>query len=160
MDALPEPGVIADAFERLRNQSKVMSDAYNSMANAFDTLSVQSLRFVNVIAIHDQQIHALGQQMNQRINALEQQMNQRFEQMNQLFNTLENRFDILERRQDNFKIAAGDVPHFPPTHHRLFAMDNATADAIMPALGIHLAPHTPLDIKRESITRKCSKGGH
>ncbi|KAK3364953.1 hypothetical protein B0T24DRAFT_723945 [Lasiosphaeria ovina] len=132
---LPEPNVIADAF---------------------DTLRVQSQRIANVGAIQNQQnglaaIQALGQQMdqrfqqtNQRINDLQQQMNQMNQQMNQRFNT-------LEHRQYNFEIAGvntrlffahganvlqrpvdirngGDIPGFPLTHTQLYAIDDATAE--------------------------------
>jgi len=136
MDVLPEPDVIAGAF---------------------DTLRFQSQRIANVGAIQNHQnilaaIQALGQQMNQR-------------------------FDTLENRQTNFEIAAvnarlfhangaailqrpvdirngGDIPDFPLTLPQLYTIDDATADAILPALGIHLAPNTPLAIKRESIAQK------
>ncbi|KAK0655299.1 hypothetical protein B0T16DRAFT_384228 [Cercophora newfieldiana] len=86
MDALPEPDVIAGAF---------------------DTLRVQSQRIANVGAIQGQQhilgaIQALAQQTNnlaQEINHLAQEIDQRFDQVN-------DRFDNLERRQNNFEISA------------------------------------------------------
>ncbi|KAK0707737.1 hypothetical protein B0H67DRAFT_556377 [Lasiosphaeris hirsuta] len=92
------------------------------------------------------------------------------QQMNQHFDTLEN-------RQTNFEIAAvnarllhtdgaailqlpvdirngDDIPDFPPTCLQLYTINDATADVILPAFGIHLAPNTPLAIKRESIARR------
>ncbi|KAK0723046.1 hypothetical protein B0T26DRAFT_705151 [Lasiosphaeria miniovina] len=115
-------------------------------------------------------MNALTQQTNHRINAMEQQMNQRFD-------NLANRFDILENRQNNFEIAGvnaclvhahgaavlqrpvdiqngGDIPNFSQTKLQLYRIDDATADAIMPALGIFLASNTPLAVKHESIARK------
>ncbi|KAK3362473.1 hypothetical protein B0T25DRAFT_626902 [Lasiosphaeria hispida] len=143
MNALPEPDVIAGAL---------------------DTLRVQSQRIANVGAIQNQQnILAAVQALGQQVHVMQQQMNQRF--------------DTLENRQSNFEIAAvnarlvhadgaailqrpvnihngGDIPDFPLTQPQLYTINDATADAILLALGIHLAPNTPLAIKRESIARK------
>ncbi|KAK0631574.1 hypothetical protein B0T14DRAFT_597200 [Immersiella caudata] len=161
MDALPEPDVIAGAFDTLRVQSQRIANV-GAVQNQQNILAV-----VQALGqqIHDlgQQIHDLGQQTHHRIDGMQQQMNQRF--------------DTLENRQNNFEIAAvnarlfhadgaailqrpvdirngGDIPDFPLTHPQLYTIDDATADAILPALGIHLAPNTPLAVKRESIARK------
>ncbi|KAK3358345.1 hypothetical protein B0T24DRAFT_600228 [Lasiosphaeria ovina] len=111
------------------------------------------------------------------INALGQRIDALAQYMDHWFDTLERRFNSLENRQTNFEIAAvnarlmaansaailqppvdirngGDIPNFPVSQPQLFEIDNAAADAILPALGIHLAPNMPLGIKRESILRK------
>ncbi|KAK5652693.1 hypothetical protein OQA88_10287 [Cercophora sp. LCS_1] len=157
MSALPDPNVIAGAFE---------------------TLCDQSQRIANVPAVQNQHdVLAAIQDLGQRINGLQQQMDQRFDQVNHRLDQINNRFGTLQNRQHNLEIAAvnarlfmantaavlqdpvdirngGNIPNFPQTQPQLYAIDDVTADAILPALGIHLAPNTPLAIKRESIARK------
>ncbi|KAK0733682.1 hypothetical protein B0T26DRAFT_797683 [Lasiosphaeria miniovina] len=147
MGALPEPNVIAGALDTLRVQSHRIANDLGQQMNALG-----------------HQVNALGQQTNLRIDAMQQQMDALGQQVNQ-------RFDTLENRQNNFEIAGVnarlvhadgvailqrpvDVPNSPPTQPQLYEIDDATADVIMPALGIYLAPNTPLAVKRESIARK------
>jgi len=81
MNALPEPDVIAGAF---------------------DTLRVQSHRIANVAAIQNQQ------NILAAIQALGQQMNQRFEQIDQHFDILENRQNNFEIAAINARLFHAD----------------------------------------------------
>ncbi|KAK3364913.1 hypothetical protein B0T24DRAFT_683561 [Lasiosphaeria ovina] len=171
MDPLPEPDVIADALNTPRIQSQRIANVgalqnQNNILAAIQALSQQTNQQIQDLG--QQLSHDLGQRLdhtNQRIDALGQQLNQRF--------------STLEHRQYNFEIAStnrhlfldhgknvlqqpvdirngGNIPGFPLTHTQLYTIDDATADAILPALGIQLPPNTPLGIKQETIgqTRK------
>ncbi|KAK0741214.1 hypothetical protein B0T18DRAFT_432368 [Schizothecium vesticola] len=145
-----------------------------AIAGAFETLRVQSHRLANVGALQGEAnilnaIQALGNQIQAMGNQI-QDLGQR----------MDDRFDVNDRRHFNLEIAAvnarlfqangaailqqpvdirngGFIPNFPHTFPLLYTVDNATVDAILPALGIQLPPNTPLDVKRESIARKWVK---
>ena len=129
MAALPEPAVIAGAFDR----------------------PLQPEPIANTAPLQDQRndpaaIQGWGQQMNQSSNAMQQQINTMQQQLNGMQQQINDRLDRLESRQTNFEIAAvnarlfakntggvlqqlydirdgGGIHGFPATQPQLYTMD-------------------------------------